>query len=353
LRILHPPLTLEAALARRADNFLLLRLVAASLVIFGHSYRLCGTPNTGDFVERAHLSAGVYTGSLAVDVFFVVSGFLIAGSYVNHGHLERFLRARFFRLVPAYAVCLLVSAFVLGSFVTRLPLGQYFQDPATYGYVTKNLRLQPDIQWSLPGVFEKNFYRNVVNGSIWSLPGEVCMYLWVAVLGVATVLRRRRFANAVLLACLFVGRFFPAELPFVPAAVFVRPAGFFMAGIFCYVNRDRIPVRTDLLLALVAVCVVAHRFAALASSFDYVFAATIVYGVMWFAYRPRLGFYNSFGDYSYGVYLWGFPMQQLVVHLFGRPTRPSLNFAASFPLALLCAIASWHLVERPALRLKG
>jgi peptidoglycan/LPS O-acetylase OafA/YrhL len=351
--LFHPSLSLEAALARRHDNFLLLRFVAASMVLFGHSYILSGGPGARDFVARAALGPGVYTGSLAVDVFFIISGFLIAGSYVNHGNLETFLRARFFRLVPAYAVCLVASAFVLGPFVTKLPLGEYLRAPATFHYVTKNLRLEPELQWGLPGVFESNPYRNVTNGSIWSLPGEVCMYLWVATLGVATVLRRRSLANAVLVACLVVGLLVPEELPFVPAAVFVRPAGFFMAGMFCYLNRAQSPIRTDVLLVLVAACIFTHHVAVLGPAFAYVFATALVYGVLWFAYRPRLGFYNRFGDYSYGVYLWGFPMEQLVVHVHGRPTSPPVCFWSGLLLTVLCAVISWHLVEKPALRWKG
>ncbi|HVU50094.1 MAG TPA: acyltransferase [Polyangia bacterium] len=350
--LLRPPRTLETALAARQDNFLLLRFVAASFVLFGHSYVLSGAPDAHDFLARAQLGAGVYTGSLAVDIFFVVSGFLITGSYLNQGNLERFLRARFFRLVPAFAALLFASAFVLGPLVTSLPLPDYFTDPATYHYVTKNLRFEPDLQYVLPGLFQHNPYHDVTNGSIWSLPAEVCMYLWVAVLGLATVLRRRRLANALFVVLLVVGLLVPEELPFMPLPVYVRPCGFFMAGMFCYLNRDRIPMRTDLFAGLIAACALAHRIPALGPAFPWVFAATIVYGVFWFAYQPRLGFYNRFGDYSYGVFLWGFPMQQLVVHLFGGPTSPATCFWLGWLLTLGCAVASWHLVEKPALRWK-
>ena len=353
LKALHPPSTLGAGLARRQDNFLLLRLIASSMVLFGHSYVLSGSPGAGDFVARANLGPGIYTGSLAVDVFFIISGFLIAGSYVNHANLESFVRARFLRLVPAYVVCLIVSALVLGPFVSTLGVRSYFRDPATYSYITHNLRLAPDLQWSLPGVFAKNPYTGVWNGSIWSLPGEVNMYIWVAVLGLATVLKRRTLATVILVACLVLAQTFPSDIPFVPVGVFVRPAAFFMAGMLCYVHRDVIPVRTELLLTLIAACVVTHQVLALRRAFDFVFAPTLVYGVMWFAYRPRLGFYNRFGDYSYGLYLWGFPMQQIVTGAFGAPISPLLNFAIGYALTLVLAFGSWHLVEKRALRWRG
>jgi peptidoglycan/LPS O-acetylase OafA/YrhL len=352
-KLLYPPRTLGAALAERQDNFLLLRLIASSMVLFGHSYVLSGSPGPGDFVARANLGPGIYTGSLAVDVFFIISGFLIAGSYVNHGNLESFVRARFLRLMPAYAVCMIVSALVFGPLLSTLGVRAYFRDPTTYSYITRNLRLAADLQWSLPGVFAKNPYTGVWNGSIWSLPAEVNMYLWVAVLGLATVLKRRILATVILAGCLVLGQTFPAELPFVPIGVFVRPAAFFTAGMLCYVQRDAIPVRTEIFLTLIVACVVTHQVPALRAAFDFVFAPALVYGVMWFAYRPRLGFYNRFGDYSYGVYLWGFPMQQLVTSAFGRPISPLLNLSLAYPLTLILAFASWHLVEKRTLRWRG
>jgi peptidoglycan/LPS O-acetylase OafA/YrhL len=347
---LHAPLTLGAALERREDNLLLLRLLAASLVLLGHSYILCGTKGGRDFVARADLGPKISAGSVAVDVFFLISGFLLAASYLKNANLAVYFRARFLRLIPAYVVCILLCALVLGAWVTTThPLAVYYGDPSTLQYINKNLRLGAELQWSLPGVFLKNPYPNVMNGSIWTLPGEISMYMWVAVLGALGILRRRWLANVVLLVWLVIAALSPEELPFVGAPDYVRPAQFFVAGVLCYLNRSLIPLRTEVLLALVALSVVAHP----SGIFPYLFAATLIYGCFWFAYRPRLGAFNRLGDYSYGVYLWGFPMQQLVAYRFGRPTPAYVNFALGLSLALACAVASWHLIEKPALRLKN
>jgi len=340
--------TLAQAYARGADNFLLLRFLAATAVIFGHSYRISGIPGAADFIARARWGNGIYTGSLAVDVFFVVSGFLVTGSYLHRANLEVFIKSRALRILPAYAACVVLSAFVLGAFYTELPLSDYLTQQPTRDYVTTNMQFGTDLIWVLPGVFVHNPFPNVVNGSLWTLPAEVRMYLWVAILGLLGVLQRRWLANTAFAILMLAGILADGPLPLVPIHDFDRLAAFFLAGAFCYVNRDWIPLSDWLLLALVALGVALHH----SHLFPWALGGAITYGALWFAYRPSLPFFNKFGDYSYGLYLWGFPVEQAVAHWFAAPTRPVLLFVVTLPLTLLCAMASWHLLEKPALRLK-
>lgn len=337
--------TLAACYESGQDNFLLLRFIAAAAVIFGHSYHLSGIPNAGDFIERLRLGDGIYTGSLAVDVFFVVSGFLVTASYLHRANLETFLKSRALRLLPAYSVCMLLSAFVVGAIYTELPLSDYWASADTRGYVVVNMQFGSNLIWTLPGVFLHNPYQGVVNGSIWTLPSEVHMYLWVAAFGMLGVLRKRWLANCVFVALIVGGALLPEQLPHPD---FVRLSLYFLAGAFCYINRDWIPVSEWPLVALLLLA----YFARGSSVFPWVFGCVVAYGSLWFAYRPDFLFFNRFGDYSYGLYLWGFPIEQAVMHWFNGPTRPILIFVISLPLALLCAMLSWHFVEKPALSLK-
>jgi peptidoglycan/LPS O-acetylase OafA/YrhL len=331
------------------DNFLLLRFIAATMVIFGHAYAMSGIPGAADFIARAHLGKDIYSGSLAVDIFFVISGFLVTGSYLQRANLEVFLKSRALRVLPAYAACMIFTAFVLGTIYTELPLWKYWLSPDTGGYVMVNMQFGTDLRWSLPGVFAHNPYPNSVNGSIWTLPAEVRMYLWVAILGALGVLRKRWLANAAFATLLVLGVFNPEQLPLVPHPDFFRLAAFFLAGAFCYINRDWIPVSNWLLLALIALAIVTrHSFTS-----SWTLGGAIAYGSLWFAYRPNFHFFNWFGDYSYGLYLWGFPVEQAVAHWFGAPTRPMLIFVISLPITLVLAALSWHLIEKPALRLKN
>ncbi|MEO8802687.1 MAG: acyltransferase [Rudaea sp.] len=340
--------TLADCFDSRADNFLLLRFVAAVMVMFGHSYAFTGLPNQGDFIARAGWGNGVYTGSIAVDVFFVISGLLVTGSYLRRAQLEEFLKSRALRILPAYAACMVGCAIVLGAIFSTLPLSAYWTDRATYEYIYVNMQFGYQLIWNLPGVFVHNFYPNAVNGAIWTLPAEARMYCWVAILGALAVLRRRWLANTVFAVLLLLGLFAPDYVPLVPKDAFVRLAGFFLLGAFCFVNRDWVRIGTLPLLGLIVLAIGAHHTA----FSPYALGLAIAYASLWFAYVPSFHFFNRFGDYSYGIYLWGFPIQQAVSASLGRPVHAWVNLTLSLPIVIALAVLSWHLIEKPALRLK-
>jgi len=188
--------TLAEALDTRQDNFLLLRFLAASLVIYGHGPSISAGLAWPDLF--AWLGWGTYSGDMAVDVFFVTSGYMIAGSYLRRRHLPDFLWARALRIYPAYLFCLLACALALGPVFSSLPPKAYLADHGVLHYVSKNLELGKGLAWYLPGVFTANPLAGIVNGSIWTLPAEVRMYLWAAALGVLGLLARPRWCNAAL-----------------------------------------------------------------------------------------------------------------------------------------------------------
>lgn len=341
------PTSLATAMQRPGDNFLLIRLLAASAVIYGHSYAISGIPGAADHIARLGLGHGLYSGSIAVDVFFVVSGFLVTGAWLRRPQLGFFLRSRALRILPAYLACLVLSAFVLGPWFTTLPLDQYLRHPETRGYVLVNLQFATDMRWSLPGVFHANPYPDTLNGSIWTLVAECRMYAWLAVFGVLGLFERRGRCLLALtgLAGLALNG---SPLPMLPLDDFVRLAGFFTLGSFAWQWRDGIPFHGAIAAALLVVSWLARSHAL----FPQVFALTLSYSVLWFAYGPKrlLGF-NRLGDYSYGVYLWGFPVQQTVAHLLPTPT-PTRITLCSLPIALALGVASWHFLEKPLLRFK-
>ncbi len=331
-------------LAQDRDNFLLLRFIAAALVIYGHAYAITG--GTGLPEIFSWLGWGTYAGSIGVDLFFVVSGFLVTGSFLRRNLVEG-VWARVVRIVPAYACCVVLSAFLLGTVLTSLPFLEYVRAPATRTYVLRHLRFVPGLPQDLPGVFMGNPRRANVNGSLWTLPAEVRMYLWAALLRGTGVLERRWLCN-VALAGLFVwGVFLPRRLPLVPILDYVRLSGMFALGACSYVNRDRVPLGWQWFVVLVLLTAVLRTTAV----YPYVFGITETYFVFCFAYcTPWYGF-NRMGDYSYGIYLWGFPTQQTVAS-HAPSLSPLLNAACSLPVAMLLAAMSWHLLEKPALMAK-
>ncbi|MEO7064611.1 MAG: acyltransferase family protein, partial [Dokdonella sp.] len=243
--------TLADGLAQRSDNFLLLRVLAAAAVIYGHSYAMVA--HRGPPEVFIYMGWGVYSGTIAVDVFFLTSGFLIAGSFLRRRNLLEFIWARALRLLPAYALCVFGCAFVLGALYTSLPLLDYLKDPATRGYAWINLHFNTTMAWDLPGVFTDNPRRSTINGSLWTLPAEVRMYLFVAIIGALGILSRRRYCNVLLAGLFALGLVAPDYLPLVPQVTFVRLAAFFTLGVLCYVNRDVIPANGWFALTLAAV----------------------------------------------------------------------------------------------------
>jgi peptidoglycan/LPS O-acetylase OafA/YrhL len=343
--------TLATISMQSRDNFLLLRFIAAAMVLYGHAYSIAtgaGAPEI--FVW---LGWGKYSGEIAVDLFFVISGYLVAGSYLRGERLLPFLWARALRILPAYLICLIGCAFVLGSAVTSLAPADYLRDPATRSYVLTNLQLGNKLIWELPGVFMSNPESHVVNGSIWTLPAEVRLYGLVALLGFCGVLRRRGVANVVLVltiglfAWLMLGVIAPAH-PSAPIDTYVRLGALFVAGVFCKINSGWIPVHWLIFAGLALLTWLCRGTAAYACAFG---LAEIAF-VFCFAFATRWYGFSRFGDYSYGLYLWGFPMQQLVAYYLPA-LSPLQNAICGFGLALVLAIGSWHVIEQPLLRLKN
>lgn len=337
--------TIADGLAQSADNFLLLRFIAASLVIYGHAPAITGGASATDLF--VWLGWGHYSGAIAVDLFFIISGFLVTGSFLRHPQVVDFLWARAIRILPAYAACLMLSALLLGALFTVLPAGEYYLHSGTWDYVLRGLKLDTDLAWQLPGVFAGNPQTATVNGSIWTLPAEVRMYVWVALLGVIAVLRWRTLFNLMALGLLAVGLSAPEQLPLVPIPDYLRLAALFLCGACCYINRDRIPLRGSLLLALMLMAWICRATPA----YPWLFGAAEVAFVFWFAYDTPWRGFNRFGDYSYGIYLWGFPAQQVIAAL-AAGLSGHANALCGFVLALALAIGSWHLIEKPMLAWK-
>ncbi len=337
--------TLADGPACRQDNFLLLRFIAATMVIYGHSHLFFGM-GVLDIFQRS--GWGTYSGTIAVDFFFTISGFLVTGSLLRQRNVISFILARTLRLLPAYALCLVFCAFVFGPMLSALPLHEYLQHPDTAAYVWSNLELQ-NLHWQLPGVFANNPPPQIVNASIWTLPAEASMYLWLAVLGLVGIFRLRWLASVALIVLSVYGFLHWPDVPMlIYHATYAQFAGLFALGSFCYLHRAWIPLGHPWMFALVLLSCFTHGSAV----FPFSFALAEAYFCFWFAYCLPWYAFNRMGDYSYGIYLWGFPCQQFVMTFLNDPWPGKISLYA-FPLALTIAVISWHGVEQPALRLKN
>ncbi|MBV9212085.1 MAG: acyltransferase [Actinobacteria bacterium] len=330
-------------MARGKDNFGALRLAAATAVLASHAFGLTGR----DDPFRA--IAGQTLGDAAVAVFFAISGFLVAGSWFRDPHPLRFLKRRVRRIWPGLTVAVLFTAYVVGPLFTRMPIGSYLRSGGTHGYVIAKLAMHSATN-ALPGVFGSNPLNNV-NGSLWTLPVETKAYVLVAALGVCGVLRRRWILWPIwLLSVELVVMSNVIDIGSVlriwPREVFL--VAVFLGGVLLFRERDRVPLRAPIAVALIA--------AWLASTGTVMQvplgAAGIPYACLWVAYRTRpvlTGFFERF-DLSYGVYLYGYPIEQGVRAALGHAATPFVALGLAAPLTALAALGSWRFVERPWLR---
>jgi peptidoglycan/LPS O-acetylase OafA/YrhL len=337
----------------RENTFDVLRLVAATMVLFSHSFVLAAVaePQIG--------SASM--GFFGVEVFFAISGFLVTRSWDHGPRLGAFLAKRALRILPALLACLVASAFVLGLLATTLSPADYLTSIGPYGYIAHNAGAVASggtvsgVAYELPGVFASNPHDASVNGSLWTLPIEVQAYFMVALLGVLSLTRRALPAVAagalLVLAAPATAYGFPVVGPVLEA----RPEAVQLLAIFgvsalMYVHRERIPLRLDFGFVALAALV-----AALGTGAEHVVTTVCLpYLVLTAAYRlpKRASVITRHGDISYGVYLLAFPIQQALLAMFAGLDHPIALFAASFVPVFLLAFASWRLVERPALRFK-
>lgn len=327
--------TLAGAYNPRRNGLNLVRFGLASGVIFWHAFPLSGSDIA--WAPLRQLVAEVW-----VDGFFAISGFLIVASWVRDPHVGRFLAARALRILPAFWVCLIATALVIA------PVSSGVWGAENLTYVVKNAALwifQPGID----GTPRDVPYPGVWNGSLWTLSWEFACYVLVMVLGLAGLLRYRASLYAIFAICTIVT--LATSTGLLGSELLITMARFgsmFTAGAIVWMERHRLSARprwTALSLCLIGGALFLPDYRVLG-------ALPLAYLMIVIGARitsPRLQLRN---DVSYGVYIYAFPVQQLLAmtavgHL-GVPAYAAASFALTLPLA----VVSWFIVEKPSLRLK-
>lgn len=284
-----------------------------------------------------------------VPMFFILSGFLVTGSAARTTSLFRFLGLRALRILPALLVEVLLSAIILGVVFTTLPLGRYFSDPMFWRYF---LNIVGVVQFHLPGVFE-NSRDPVVNANLWTMPYELESYALMSALILFGLLGRRT-AMTILFALLTALLILANSIYGIQARVEVfdgRTLVYcFLCGVMAYSWRDRIAFRPLWFVASFLICY-ALLLQARALYVVPVFLTyfTICIGLM---PLPQFRLIRS-GDYSYGIYLYGYPVSQAIAHAGGREVLDFWTGSLLVGLATAAfALLSWHGVEKHFLKLK-
>lgn len=333
------------------NNFNLIRLLAAFAVLFSHSYSV--VLGSADPYRPLFEVSGASLGSHAVNIFFVISGLLVMQSWDRSSSPLSFITARIMRIYPAMIIYTILVVFVIGAAFSSIDLLTYYTSAEAWTYLfSVGSLIEPDK--TLPGLFATNPDAYNVNASLWTLRYELICYGALMAAGMLGAFKsKKRFGFLALIAVVILFGFSQTSIGADTNAPFrslVRFGFCFGIGVAAYHFRDKIPLHWSMLgVAGFAV------YAALGTPlYAFTLYVAVGYTTLWLAYIPNgpIRLFNKAGDYSYGVYIYAYPIQQTII-----ATSPDLLpvevFMSASLLTLLAAIASWHVIEQPALRSKS
>jgi len=331
-------------LKRENNNLDLVRIILACMVILGHTSTLNGaTIDPFNYISR--FTELENPTSLAVKLFFFISGLVVANSLLKSKSAFSFLIARFFRLMPALFVTLVVTALIIGPIVTAAPLAKYFSHEHTYLYIYKNMVF--DFWAFLPWVFENNAQRQWVNGSLWTLAYEVSCYLFL--LGTFLVFNKQTRFMTWVAVVVIIDSFSPVKLLFGwmgtnPDIVLLPPV--FAFGTLFAINAEKIKLDLNMVLGFLLAYFTFRGTPFAHLLFIMLCSVAVLYlssRKLFIKLKPKL-------DISYGVYLWGFVIQQTMYYYLGN-INSGLHFLLSVVLAAIAGTLSSIIVEKPFIRL--
>lgn len=332
--------------AGRDNNFNLVRVIFALLVVCSHGFTIFTAQTshpepTVEFMFKFALAA--------LNGFFIFSGFMVTASIMRRQNLIEYSIARILRIFPALLVVSTMAAFLIGPLATSLSLPKYFSSTETYNYVLiTSMTTEPDMP--LPGVFKNQAWQGIINLPIWTLRYELFLYVVTAILFIGGLLNR---SMAGWIACsIFI-------LYAVKLLILGKESGIealdhlalfslsYTVGMASWVYRDRIVLAWQPIpLLILAVWITKDLW------FSQILQiACFGYVLFWLAYVPigHVRSYNKLGDYSYGLYVWHWPVASLLL-VFLPQIQPTDLIPLLLVITIPIAILSWHFVEKPALK---
>jgi peptidoglycan/LPS O-acetylase OafA/YrhL len=330
-----------------------LRLFAATLVLLSHAFSLTDSAEPVSRLSNGQTAAG----PLGVAVFFVISGFLISASFDRSHGISEFVVRRALRIMPGLICVVLLTACLFGPLLSSLGVECYFRHPEFHRYFLNILFKSEN---TLPGVFSANPHPEV-NGSLWTLKYEVLCYCTIAML---LSLKLTESLNIRILVALAVIGAVAQQLHALDRIEHIESGlyrvlltnvgnmivqfAYFAVGAAIHLGRHRLPLNIGLAAALVAITLVGSTLGILNLLLPFAVGyLVIVFGLMKLRFAAKV----TRGDYSYGLYVWAFPVQQTIIQLVPDYVFWWANIALALPVTLMLAAASWHCIERPALTL--
>lgn len=328
-----------------SNNFDFLRIAAALIVLFSHQHALTG-------LDEPKILGTHTLGTVGVLIFFSISGFLVTQSWLKDPHIVRFATKRFLRIWPGFAVAIALCTFALGPAVTQLSLADYLNHPGTADYFFKNLQFS--LRDVLPLNFDGNALPTAVNGSLWTIPLEIQCYALLALLGITKILNHRW---PILFATIFFGLLYASGLLKFNSSIhypkeyhpLLEFGLYFFSGSIIYLFcKSKNLATTAIPLWLIGI------FAAYANIPNLLFLLTIPITVIFIGKKstPYFNQAGRFGDISYGIYIYAFPVQQAVIWQLQNKVNWWLLLAIATSITITLALFSWHFIEKWALKAK-
>lgn len=334
---------LAEAIKTKDNNLNAVKLAAALLVIVSHAYGFASGYEKTDWLNLVTGGTGDF-GGLAVNVFFFYSGLLVSASLLRNGNGARYFKRRALRIYPPFLIVTLLIVFVSAPFVTTLSLKEYFADPNTYRYLENLLFIS---RHNLPGVFTDNIYGSSVNGPIWTIRVEVFCYILGYIFYRLGFMTKKKLGHSIVWYLLVTGVIsYGAYMGIEGLFAVIMPVTMYYLGMVYMVFANRL--KLDLRIACCAfagflVFILLHQF---------LFACVVFlpYVLCWLAFgfkgRGKAGeLFNSMGEWSYEIYLWGGFAGQMVVYMFGGSMNIALNMLLTIPASMVLGWATNRLVN--------
>lgn len=326
------------------NNLDLIRIILACLVIVGHSDVINGSGSYWiDPVQ--HFFKFTYAGAFAVKLFFFISGLVVTNSYLSKKSAIYFIISRVFRIMPALLFVLILTVFLFGIFLTKFDTYDYLIRLDYLRYIRHNLVFYSD--YILPGVFTENLYPNIVNGSFWSLRYEVGCYIVLLFLFVLLG-KKSKYYILIPILLIFIDTLLPTR--FILGFIDNNPEKYllpisFAYGAFFAIMSDKININIYVVIfSLLAYIIFKDTIYA-----DLIFLFASCNILIYISSRTFILKLKPKYDISYGIYLWGFLVQQTIFHFFGH-FYIGFHCLLAIVLSVILALITFIYIERPFIK---
>lgn len=350
--------TLQERYDRKNNTFDYIRIILALFVIVAHSYPIFFGIGASDVITSKVLRTESL-GGIAVIGFFILSGFMITQSILHCKNMKEFILKRIVRIFPALIVMLLLTVFVLGPMVYQGNIVDYFKNASVWKYLGQNINLFANTAYSIEGVFPNNPYPGAINGSLWTLKHEFILYIVLIVLSMCTVLKNKKAMLALTGVSILT---YVLSIPLKPVlgclthigvimeiSQFVKLAMYFFIGASIYLYKDKIKMSFPyfvfaVIILFTGMCLNVTKYALI---------ITMPYIIMYLGtFKFSKNFLGKIGDFSYGLYIYAFPIQQLLVFYFKNNLTIWTYMLSATVVTSIFAILSTVLIDNNTKKLK-